>query len=215
MSGSGTGGSAVVVEAGATLSGTGSIIPTQSVQSRNTVTISGTLSGGLPVTDSAPGILTIGSPTTPGTTTASLILTGTELTFYHNTLIAPIPAGLNTGASGTAGTAYNQVRVHGSFTDLDPTSLTISLHGDASLFSALQTYSYKLVDADTMVNPFNIYNIAQFDVTEFVGFNPATHAIFVESSGQDLYLNIVPEPSSFILLGSATALLGMRRRRKG
>ena len=108
---SGTGGSLVTVNSGGTLSGIGTIIPAQTLESRNTVTIK---SGGTPAPGNSPCILTIGSVTTPGITTATVSFeSGARFKFQYTG--TPAPAAPDSGASPAPGASGDSmVTVNGA-----------------------------------------------------------------------------------------------------
>ena len=220
--GSGTGGSAVVVNSGGRLSGTGFIVPTQLGTARNTVTVNsgGTLSPGLPVTNASPGTLTVGSSTTPGLTDATVVLgAGSRLAFFQNTTVAPAAAGVNTGGSGTAGTANNVLTVLGNLV-VDPAAV-FAIAGDYNTFpSHTASYSFQVATATAIPTAVNITNQSQFDTSQFLSYNPGDYVFSLQSAGNALYFNMqlapVPEPSLVLAVcAGAAAALRLRRRRPG
>jgi autotransporter-associated beta strand protein len=218
--GSGTGGSTVVVNTGATLSGTGFIIPTQLLTARNTVTVNGggKIAPGLPTTTSNPGTLTIGSGTTPGVNDATVtIAAGGKFGVYQNVNNPPVTAAANTGGSGPAGTANNLLTVFGSLT-INPGAV-VTIAGDFNSFpDHTVPYSFQVATATTIPTAVNITSQAQFDTTQFQNYVPGLVQFSLQSAGTSVYLNVVPvpEPSAVLAVCAAAgaAGVGVRRRRK-
>jgi hypothetical protein len=215
----------VVVNGGATLSGIGTIVPTQQLEARNTVAVNGgaTLDPGIPVSTSSPGILTVGSAVTPGTTTAAVTMApNSKWAFYFNNAAGPAtPAALDTGGSTlTAGTTNNELVVNGNLA-LDMT-LTFGINGDATQFTPGNTYSFLVATSTTGMSPAGsvIPSQAQFDTTNFTGYVPGSFQFSLDAvpgATNQLFFNMtpVPEPGTLALVGAAAAagLWRWRRRR--
>jgi autotransporter-associated beta strand protein len=215
---SGTGGSTVVVNSGATLAGSGQIIPLQQLRSRNTVVIN---SGGIlaPGPD-APGTLTIGSATTPGTTDAQVNLNANSFFKFLYTSGSVATAPFDSGSSQTSGSATgnNLLLVHGNLALDAGTIIDVSsmLPVDFPIGSG-QTYSFLEATADASLA--NYSADSGINPGNFTGV-PAGYDVLVHNVGNNLYLNIqatVPEPGTMATAG-AVALFGLagmiRRRRK-
>jgi autotransporter-associated beta strand protein len=219
-SGSGTGGSAVVINGGGTLSGTGFIIPTQLATARNTVTVGSgaTLSPGLPVTTANPGTLTVGSSTTPGLTDATVTLaSGSKLAFYQNATVTPVSAAPNTGGSGTAGTANNQLTVLGVL-NINP-GATVTIAGDYNSFpDHTVPYSFQVATATSIPTAVNITSQTQFDASQLQNYTPGAYVFSLQSVGNAVFFNMtpapVPEPSLVLAVCAAGAAAGFVARRR-
>lgn len=215
--GSGTGGSTVVVNSGGTLSGTGTIIPQQTLESRNTVVIKSgaTLKPG--VGPGAPGVLTIGSTTTPGVTTASVDLqSGSRFTF-HYTGTQTGGVAVNSGGSATPGaTGSSNVRVNGTL-NWDPNTV-FSFVGNIADFNIAQTYSYRIADADTtnVININSISNPGSFNFSQFVGYSGQFNWTIQNAPGAGpgtplanaIYVNFTPVPEPVTVIGACAAVSG-------
>ena len=205
-SGSGTGGSIVVVNSGGTLSGMGTIIPSQSLQSRNTVTINagGTLAPG----NGSPGTLTVGSATTLATVE---MLAGSRYLFTYTG--TPSTALFNSGTSLTAGVGNPLLLVNGAL-NID-SGATIVIVGNAADFTG-DNYSFRIGTATT-VNPLSISSPGQFDTTQFTGYGGG-FSFLLQNVGGNVYLNVAtPEPPaalliSFLALGCVCFIRHRRKR---
>jgi autotransporter-associated beta strand protein len=223
--GSGTGGSTVVVNSGGVLSGSGTMIPTQQLQARNTIVIGtgATIAPG----PGSPGTLTAGATTTPGVTTATVQTSPNSfLRFLYTSSPAPAVAAFDTGASQTAGSATgnNELVVNGNL-QLD-NATKFQIFGNVADFAtgSSQTYSFlyaaaTTVDGGLANDAFNINsnsNPGSFDTSNFVGYTPGLFTMQVHNVGGNVYFNIntVPEPSTLLLCGGAAGAFGWWRRRR-
>jgi prepilin-type N-terminal cleavage/methylation domain-containing protein/prepilin-type processing-associated H-X9-DG protein len=186
-----------------------------------TVNSGGTLSPGLPITTGAPGILTIGSATTPGTSDATVTLgAGSKLAFFQNvSLGSPTPAAVNTGGSTpTAGVNNNLLTVKGGL-NIDP-SVSFAFNGDASTFNLSSTYSFQVATATGIIPVINLTNQAQFNTSGFTNYSGGFTFSLTSGAGNPnmVFFNVQPVPEPALVLGAsglaagAVGLYGRRRR---
>ena len=194
-SGSGTGSGAVLIEAGATLGGSGFVA--------GATTISGWHRPG-----NSPGIQSFGSDLTY--TTGAVV--GWEL-------------GANTALQGAPGSeTYDQVQVGGILAFTGPITLTLSFDAAGSTVDWQddfwsQEQVWTIYSAASLVGAEQL-SLASADWGDAFGhsFGESRSGGFfsLEASGGDLLLHyrMIPEPSTWaFLIGGATLLLARRRRR--
>jgi hypothetical protein len=208
--GSATGGSTVTVNSGGTLSGTGFIVPAQTTEARNLVSIN---TGGTIKPGSSPGTLTVGSAVTLGVTTATVnINAGGAFGFQYNTGVGQSSAGADTGGSGTFGVTNNHLTVNGTL-NVNGGAI-FKINGNFADYTPNLPYSYQVHSA-TAMSPFNITNPGQFDTSGFAGF-VGFSSVQWHNVGNVAYFNFtpVPEPLHVLLIGGVAMLGGgwVRRR---
>jgi autotransporter-associated beta strand protein len=200
--GSATGSGPVTVASGATLSGTGTIIPDTGTPANNTVTANGKVRPG---TDSATGYLTVGS----GSAAATVSVGGNFSWSLSN-------AGASSTTSGGSDTndPNNQSRlvVNGSLT-FNPTTMDIvGLSGLA--FDNTQSYSWRIASA---TNGVTIGGQPTFNAT---GLNAGSGSFTLSSGIGGVFLSFspVPEPTTILITSAAVssgmALIWQRIRRR-
>ncbi len=217
---SGTG-SGIVTVNGGTLKGTGYILPTQGSEAANTVSIN---SGGILSPGNALGTLTVGSPVTPGTTTATVNENSAAIFNFLYSTGHVVGAALDTGGSETPGgaTGNNFLKVYGT---LDINSLADFQISSVTLtdFPTTSTYSFQLAAATTIGGAYEIDSVN--DPSQFLGAGAASleaagFILQVDNNGanpNNEYFNLipVPEPGTMLLLGAAgVGGLGWYRRRR-
>lgn len=198
--GSATGSGAVTVASGATLSGTGRVVPDTGTPANNTVTVNGTLKPG---TDIATGHLTIGS----NTAAATVSVTGT----YNWSLSNAGTSSATPGGSDTNDpTNQSRLVVNGSLM-FAPTTIDIVGLG-APAFDNTQPYSWRVA---TATNGATIGAQPTFNVT---GLNTGSGSFFLSSSFGSVFIGFspVPEPAEILLIAAiaTTGAAGMRRKRR-
>lgn len=123
-------------------------------------------------------------------------------------------------AGGTAGTAFDSVAINGSLT-LDGTAFTLEIHSLDSLGNEGPLFNYQdevrqwtILSTTAGITGFDSSEWT-IDASAFLGNHPGG-AFNLAQSGNDLLLNYtpVPEPSAAALLGLATLLTALRRRRR-
>ena len=193
VAGSATGTGAVTVASGATLGGSGFIVPTTGSTATNLVTINGTDSPG-----NSSGTLTIGSASFDSTVVAS-----GAYNFELST--AGLSASLNTGGSSPAlpHTNHDVINVFGT---IDITGLTVNIASDGSTgFNNAADYSWLIARASV-----SLTGTAALGTVSGTDFGDLAGGFFsLGTSGTDLYLNFtasaIPEPTTLSLLGLMAA----------
>ena len=194
--------------------GTGTINFNQS----NATTISAVISGNGSVNQLGSGTTTLsGNNTYTGTTT---VVNGTLLVDGEISLSdVSVLSGAAIGGSGTLGGSLSLAAgaqfvfsLSGALT-VDGTSVTfggLSINDLVGLDSTVPNGAYTLIDGTA---PINFSNVANLGVGEAHDIGGGKQAYFSEGS---LVVNVVPEPSTYALLGISAVALGayvLRRRR--
>jgi len=196
-SGSATGTGTVSVASGATLSGTGALIPNTGTTAGNTVAVSGTLQPG---TNAATGTLTVGSPTTSAT--ASL---NSGSTYRWTVSNAGNPSTVAGGSSTTS--VQSNLVVNGDLT-FTPGSFEIVGLGSTG-FDNTQPYSWRVATGTGSVS------IGSSQPTfSTVGLNGGSGSFFLSSDPGAVFLNFAPSPSPepATILFVCTAAFGVVHR---
>jgi len=191
---SATGTGAVTVGSGGTLAGTGYIVP--AAGKGVTVLPGGTLAPGSPA-----GILTVAAPVS--------LQTGSVFSW---TLTNPSPSPdlggmINTGASnGTTG-QQSRLTVTGTGNTLTAGDITFKITEQGVTLAAGQTYSWLV--SDTGGSP--VLGNVTFDLTSAPDFTAlvGTEVLSLQTSGNNVYLNLapVPEPAAGLLVAAAGVIL--------
>jgi len=196
---SATGSGPVTVAPGATLSGTGTIIPNTGTPANNTVTVNGKVKPG---TDSATGYLTLGS----GAAAATVSVTGT-----HSWSLSSAGVSSTTPGGSDTNDPNNQSRlvVNGS---LLYAPASIDIVGLAGLsFDNTQSYSWRVA---TATNGVTIGGQPTFNAT---GLNTGSGSFFLSSTFNSVFVSFspTPEPGSILLIAAIGAgAVGIGRRVK-
>jgi hypothetical protein len=110
----------------------------------------------------------------------------------------------------TSGTGNNELVVLGKL-DFSP-STVFALNGTFANFNPADRYSFRIAT----VTPFDITAPAQFDVSNFTGYQPAVFGFEVTNVGSNVYLNFVsvpePDPTALVLAGALLVFSRFRRR---
>lgn len=199
---SATGTGAVKVFPGATLNGTGQIIPNLGSLVANRVIIEGTIAPGESV-----GTILIGSSTNPATITMQGGIYDFELA------IAGSSAPLNTGDSTPALPQLNHDLINGNGAfDFTGSTLNITSLGSTG-FDNTMTYSWRIAST----NGGTVTGLPTLGAVSGTDFTTLAGGSFSISSGSgNLYLNFqtVPEPASMLLFAAAgLGVCGYVRRR--
>ncbi len=196
VDGSGVGSGGVTVNSGATLGGTGFIRTGTGGASANAISVSGTLAPG----DGEIGILTINS----GSSSASSILT----------LETGARLRLELDSAGPSSFLADQVSlINGATGDITFTNTVIDfvdLSGGNLEFGAYVLFSADVANAYSGLTLSGNTITSGLTFTGLSGYAGST----LEVSGNDIILNVVPEPSSVALGGiGLIVLMGAVRRR--
>lgn len=176
--------------------------------------------GGTIAPGNSVGILSVGA------TTFDTVTTGATYAWeVSSTAGAALLAGVDTGASGTAGTQHDQLKVAGNLDFGAGAKFTISsIDNTTGVGAALAGFnnanSYSWLVSTVTGTISNLANVAIID-TQFIGQNGSLggRAFWLNAVGGNLYLNfsVVPEPGSILAVcatfAAVTTLVVRRRRR--
>jgi hypothetical protein len=216
----------LVLNTGATFSGTGNFGGAVTAASGTTFTGNGSLGA----TTASDAIFSPG--TSPGTLTfGSLTVSGGSNVFDWEIVTATggaLPPGVPV-LSGVPGTDYDQILITtGNSLDLTGlTGLTVNMFGLSALpstqgvvsgFDPLQSYTWNLFTTSQAVLGFDA-NDFTINSTSFTNNNPipgGSFAVGLSDDGTDVVLRYtaVPEPSSLVLLVTGLGISVMARRRR-
>jgi autotransporter-associated beta strand protein len=198
-SGSATGSGPVTVASGATLSGTGTIVPNTGTPANNTVAVSGTVKPG---TDTTTGYLTVGSDSTAAAVSVngkyswSLSNAGTSST---------TPGGSDTNSPND----QSRLVVNGSL-NFSPTSIDVNwLSGSA--FDNAQPYSWRVATATGGVT------VTGQPTFNAVGLSTGSGSFYLSSGVNGVFVNFspVPEPAEILVVSAAaTGVIAIIRNRR-
>jgi len=189
--GSATGSGPVTVASGATLSGTGTIVPDTGTPVNNTVTINGTVKPG---TDSATGYLTVGSGSA-----AAIVSVADKFSWSLSN------AGASSATQGGSDTndSNNQSRlvVNGTLMFSPTTMDIVGLSGLA--FDNTKSYSWRVASA---TNGVTIGGQPTFNAT---GLNAGSGSFFLSGGISGVFLNFSPVPEPTAILITSAGVTGM------
>jgi autotransporter-associated beta strand protein len=199
-SGSATGTGTVSVNAGAKLSGTGTIIPNTGTTAGNTVTVNGTVQPG---PDASTGTLTVGSPATNAT--VSVNSGGT-----YRWSVSNVGNSSTTPGGSSATSTQSELVVNGNVT-YTPETIEIVALGGSTGFDNMQPYSWRVATGTGGVSIGSTR--PTFSVT---GLNTGGGTFFLSSGATGVFVNFapVPEPACVLVICAAAAGIARLIRRR-